>query len=87
MTTRRTYNDLHMHITHLCTSVGVTDAPPNGVKLLLSTSVSDFLPDGVGGEVGRAEERHVQTLCSLWERSVQKPAAAGGSRLTAQIFI
>ncbi|MDB5166864.1 MAG: hypothetical protein JWN26_9 [Candidatus Saccharibacteria bacterium] len=60
-----------MHITHLCTSVGVTDAPPNGVKPKLSTSVSDFLPDGVGEKVGRAEETPVQTLCPLWERSVQ----------------
>lgn len=88
MTTRRTHNDLHTHITYLCTAVGVTDAPPNGVKLLLSTSVSDFLSDGVGGKVGRAEEKYVQTnLPPYGSRSVQKPAAAGGSRLTAQIFI
>ena len=78
-----------MHITYLRISVGVTDAPPNGVMLLLSTSASDFLSDGVSGKVGRAEEKYiVQTnLPPYGSRSVQKPAAAGGSRLTAQIFI
>lgn len=45
VTTRCTYNDLLMHITHLCTSVGVTDAPPKGVMQLPSTSASDFLPE------------------------------------------
>ncbi len=77
-----------MQITHFCTSVGVTDAPPNGVKPLLSTSVSDFLPDGVGEKIGRAEDQPYRPIYApLWEQVSTKPAAAGGSRLTAQIFI
>lgn len=54
-----------MHITHLCTSVGVTDAPPNGVVALLSTSVSDFLSDGVGEKIGRTEEKYVQIMLPM----------------------
>jgi hypothetical protein len=88
VTTHCTQNDLHMHITHLRTLVGVTDAPPNGVVAKYVVPVRPiFSPNGVGGKIGRAEEAYVQTLCSLWERSVQQSAAADSSQLTAQIFI
>lgn len=53
---------------------------------LLSTSVSDFLPDGVGGRIGRAEEKYVRPMLPMGAVST-KPAAAGCLRFTRSIFI